>query len=199
VREAGGENGQFLGQINSQRRTTWDGVITPEEAGEVEGMFIITAEDTTGALVEFIHPFTLFVEEGFGFDDEFVGGGFRGDDDFMWEEGGMMVRPMPGDREGVVIGGWEMEFGFEEPDEPGAITRFFRTVFTREVEPEGWDETFLGAFTPEAAAMRGLQPERGVRWLGVFGAVAVGIAVIAVPAVIVIRKKRSKLDFDDEE
>jgi hypothetical protein len=87
----------------------------------------------------------------------------------------------------------------EEEDEASGITRFFRSLFTREVAPAEWDETFMGPFDAETARMWGFEADTEIRW-GVIAIIAgAAIALIALPVIIIIvKRKKHRFDFDEE-
>lgn len=165
--------GRLIGQLNAQRTAGFDGRFTPLEPGMHQGQFIVYGEDPTGAITELVYSFNIMVEPGW--DMNFEGGNWPDDRD----EGGM---------------GWDME----EPSETNAFVRLLRSVFTVETAPADWNEDSMGEFSSEAAAMWGMEPERGVRWLSFVILAGVVALVIALPIIIVVRKKRNRLDFDDE-
>jgi len=186
VSDAGGEDGIFVGQINFQRTTSFDGVIVPLEAGQQSGYFIVSGEDITGEIVEVVHPFTVFVDGGWGMDDYWgEGGGF-------FEGGGDMggMRPMfPG---GDMPPG-EINFCHETGDmlagewdwETGEFTA------THRMNPETgeWEELsssfdFLGFI------------RRPLVWGTAAGVAA--LAIIVVVVIIVRKKSRYSFDNDDE-
>jgi hypothetical protein len=108
-----------------------------------------------------------------------------------------MVRPMPEGGGMIIMDGDHM--GFREQEEPNAITRIFRSIFTREVAPEWWEEEFMGEFNSANAAMMGAQPETETRWSAIIAAILLVAAAIAVPVIIVIHKKKNRLKFDDDD
>jgi len=195
VSEAGGEEGMFIGTINAQRWSNFEGRFdAPHDPGEHQFEFVITAEDNTGEPIELRHPFTLFVEGGWD------GGGFDGGwgDDFHGGGG----RPFPGDGgwgDGMGMGGWE------EPSERGAIANLVRNIFTRPIAPEWWDSEFMGDFTAESAAMHGIdfeQADRGINWFVVIIPGVVLLAILAIPITILLvrrSKRRKRLLFDDDD
>ena len=93
------EAGMFIGTVNSQRTTNFNGTIIPFEAGEQRGRFIVYGEDVTGEIVELVYDFTVFVEGGMDFGD-FGDMGDMGDFGMMRPGGGMdgdmMFMPQPG-------------------------------------------------------------------------------------------------------
>ena len=78
---------------------------------------------------------------------------------------------------------------------------FFQRFFQREVAvaPEWWNAEFDGEFTVDHAAMHGIPTTRRINWLTTGGAVVALLLAIATPIIIFIRKKRSRLNFDDED
>jgi hypothetical protein len=120
----------------------------------------------------------MFFGDEIFFEDGFIGGG----------------RPMPGDRP---MFGDEMHMGLEE-EEPGAFGQLVRNIFTRPVEPEHWDEMFFGEFSPEAAAMFGMEVERGIRpWVFIAPPVVL-IAAGAIVVIVIIRKRRNRMLFEED-
>ena len=176
--------GRFITPINAQRFAEFDGRFTPLEAGIQEGKFIVRGEDNTGESIEFVHTFTIFVDEGFGFEGGDWGGAWG--DDFG---GGRL----PSGGRDV----WHEPFE-DEKNNSNAIVRFVKKIFTREVAPEWWDVEFMGEFNSESAAMMGVEPETETRWVILVCVVGLLATVIFVP-IILLRKKRSKLIFDDED
>jgi len=189
VTDAGGEDGIFVGQINFQRTTSFDGVIVPLEAGQQSGYFIVSGEDITGEIVEVVHPFTVFVDGGWDMGGWDEGGGF-------FEGGGDMggMRPIfPG-------------YGHDGDMPPGEINFCHETG---DMLAGSWDWD-TGEFTathrmnPETGEWEELRS--GFDFLGfirrplVWG-IAAGVAAIAIIIVVVtvIRKKpRHDFDSDDE-
>jgi len=191
---AGGEEGEFIGPLNLQRTVEFHGQFVPNEAGMQAGAFIVFGEDPTGAMVEVRYPFTIMVEGGWDMEGDFMGG----DSPDMWFGDDMMGRPFPGDGGDFHFdGGGRFPMDAAGQDEPGIITR----LFTREVAvaPEWWNSEFDGEFTTDMAAMHGIAPERQTRWAAVAGAIALVALAIGIPIGYVVRKKNSKLGFDDEE
>ena len=198
VTHAGGEEGEFIGEIRLQRLFDFHGQFVPEEPGMHEGVIVVTGEDPTGTVVEARHHFMVNIEGGFDFGGDFEGGDFPS----AWDDGFAIGRPMPPGRPGDGMmhfpgDGMGMDVWGEEPDEPGFVTR----IFTREVAvaPEWWDEEFDGQFNADIAAMRGIPLERRVNLVVVGIAAAIVVALIAIPVIIVLSMKRSKIDFDDED
>jgi hypothetical protein len=200
VTDAGGETGRFIGNLNAQRTVGFDGRFVPLEPGQHQGEFIVTGEDTTGAIVELRTPFNIFVEGGWGMDGEFgdweMDGGFDPGGG-MRPGGGMgIVRPGGG---GVYID--DGMGGFDNDRNNSGGGSFLRNIFMREVitAPDWWQEDFMGPFNPADAPMMGIEPTYEIRLGVVIGAIAGILAVIAVPVVIIISKKKSKLNFDDDD
>jgi len=200
VSGAGGTQGAFHGNLNLQRTLDATGDFIPLEPGLHTGTFLVQAEDNTGAIVYVEHDFNIMVEGGLDmgdWDGDFHHGG---DWPGAWDGGdGMMVRPMPdgGFGGGMFDGGW----GMEEEDESGAVSRFFRHVFRREVAPYWWDDDAMGGDFATMGSMMGHEAEVRTRWWAV-GLTALGvIVVIATPILIVKHVKRQRLlmDFDNEE
>lgn len=186
--DAHGEQGRFIGRIPAQRMASTDGRLVPWEAGNIQGNIIITGEDSTGAEVELIQPFFMFVDEGFGFGDDWFGGD-------EWHGGG---RPMPG------FPGMP-GFDDDEEDDANIFVRAFRAVFTREVyvAPEWWEEEWHGEFTAENARMMGIFPDVG-REVRLLTAILIPIGVLAlavgIPVIVIVKKRKNRLlDFDDED
>jgi hypothetical protein len=178
--------GRFITPINSQRFAEFDGLFVPEESGALEGKFIVYGEDNTGELIEVEHPFTIFVDEGWG--DGFHGGDWDG----AWSDGGF-GRPMPphGGRDTMIWG--------EEESSGGGLASLIRNLFTRDVAPEWWDEEFNGPFNADTAAMMGIEPDSVIRGAAIAVAGIIVILIIVTPVAIIVLKKRSKLNFEDEE
>jgi len=195
VTHAGGETGEFIGQVNQQRTVDFHGQFIPSEPGMHDGVFIVFGEDPTGMVHEVEYPFVINVEGGFDMDGDFMGGDWEG----AWEGGYDMGGGRFPDRGGggmMVFPGDDMGWGMQEVDEPGLLTR----IFTHEVltAPEWWSVEIEGEFTPAVAAMHGIQPERQTRWIAVAGAVVAVIIIIAIPVVLIKIRKRSKLNFDED-
>jgi len=78
-----GEAGMFIGPLRAQTAMTFSGRFTPLEEGEFPATVIIYGEDATGAIVEYVHEFTLTVGGGFvgGDWDGAWGDDYWGDDD----------------------------------------------------------------------------------------------------------------------
>ena len=87
----GTEFNRFIGNLPAQRQISYDGQFRPLEEGTHEGAIVIYGEDATGAIIEYIHEFTIFVDEGFGMGDwdfgEFPGGDWMWDDREWMDEG----------------------------------------------------------------------------------------------------------------
>ncbi|MCL1844388.1 MAG: hypothetical protein FWF77_00590, partial [Defluviitaleaceae bacterium] len=189
VTEAGGEEGMFIGTINAQRWSNFEGRFdAPHDPGEHQFEFVITAEDNTGEPIELRHPFTLFVEDGMGFD--FGDDMFMGDDFF---HGGAL--PFPDD--GMFFPDDGMFF--EEANESGAFFSLVRGIFMRPVEPEGWDETFMGPFSPESAEMFGVDADHRVRLWVIIAPIVVILLAVAIPLLVIRNKRRRRLLFEDDE
>jgi hypothetical protein len=190
VAHAGGEEGEFMGELRLQRMNNFLGQFVPKEPGMQEGVFIVTGEDPTGAVIEARYPFFISVEPGWDMGDDFMGGDFPDawNGGGRFPDGGMVIFPEDGGR-------FPMDMHGEE--EPG----FFTRIFTREafVAPEWWNSDFDGPFNADTAAMFGIQPERQARWIAVIGAAAAVIAAIAIPIIIILSKKRSNMNFDDDD
>jgi len=170
--------GRFIGSINAQRTIGFDGVIVPHHGGMLQGEFIVTGEDITGEIITLVHPFEVFVEEGWGMDDG-------------WAEGGGFRDPFDGGGMGMGMG-MDGFFDFE----------------TGEFIPSGyWDDNGEWVQTWEFDFETGEWREIGgsfdllgllrspVVWIP--AAVVVGLAVIVVGAVIV-SANRKKSESDDE-
>ena len=178
VSDAGGETGRFIGNIPAQRMASADGRFTPLEAGQHQGSFIVYAEDTTGEIISISHPFTIFVEGGW---DEGFAGGDWGEAWGDYRGEGMMHFPEDG--------GW----GMEEPAQENRVAQVLLSVFTREVAPDWWDSN-QGDF-----AQFGIEGETVINWPLIIIAVVL-IAGTAAPIIfLVARKRRSAMDFDDED
>jgi hypothetical protein len=186
VSQAGGENGQFVGNINSQRTTRFEGAIIPFEAGEQSGNFVVWGEDITGEIVELIHPFTVWVEGGFEFGDD----GFREGGGF--DDGGFGRPTMPGMEMGAMPPG---EINFDP--ETGAMLagswdwETGEFTATHEMDPETgeWREIGGGGFDFLALI------RRPIVWGPAIGVVVV-VAIVVI--VIVARRKKSPFDLDED-
>jgi len=171
--------GRFIGSINAQRTISFDGVIVPHHGGLLEGEFIVTGEDITGEIITLVHPFELWVEEGFGMD---------GWDDGGWAEGGGFRDPWDGGGMGM-DGFFDFETGEFIPagywDDNGEWVQTWEFDF----ETGEWRE--IGGSFDFLALLR-----RPVVWIP--AAVVVGAAIIVVVAVIVAAN-RKKSDEDTDE
>jgi len=187
VADAGGTDGIFVGQINFQRTTGFDGVIVPLYPGEQSGYFIVSGEDITGQIVEIRHPFTIFVE-----------GGFEGGE---WGEGGGFMPGRPGmdmGRPGIDMGGPGMAMGEAWCQVSGEMVQ---TGYICE-ETGMWVD--LGEWCPQTGAWLPFSTgfdfiafiSRPVVW---GSAIGVGVIGIIVAVVIITRKKKSRFDFDDDD
>jgi len=185
VSDAGGTDGIFIGQVNFQRSTGFDGVIVPMYPGEQSGYFVVSGEDMTGQRVEIRHPFTIFVD---------AGGGMGGD----WGEGGgrpgmgmEIGRPGMGIDMGPFIQEYEwcsvreemVSAGYWHPETGEWVPTGERCYDTWEwIEfNSGFD--FLGFI------------RRPIVWGPAIGVAAIGLIAIIV---VVARKKKSSFDFDDD-
>jgi len=184
VSQAGGEAGRFVGNVNNQRTVTFEGDIIPLEGGIQEGRFVVWGEDLTGQTVELVYDFSVFVEGGFDMGGDWLEGGGRGDGmmHFPGDEMGMGMMP-PGeihiDHEtgATLAGSWDWETG--------------EFTATHEMDPE------TGEW---------IEISRGFDFLGlirrpiVWGP-AIGVAVVAIIAVviIVVRNKKPRFDLGDDD
>jgi len=178
VSDAGGTDGIFVGQINFQRATGFDGVIVPLEPGQQSGYFIVTGEDITGEIVEVIHPFTVFVEGGFDMGD------FEGD----WVEGGGLRPAFPGGDMGMF-------------DARCSVTG--EIVTTGYIDPETGEFVMLGEWCHETGAWLpfddGFDFIEFIRRPIVWGPAAGVLAVVLIVIIVVARRKKPRFDFEDDE
>ena len=142
------EAGMFIGPLRAQSAMTFNGRFIPFEPGDFEGAVIIYGEDATGAIVEYVHNFTLSVSEGFGGD--FMGDDFMGGD---WDDA-------------------------------------WRDPWDEDMWNDGYDEGGEGFF---AGLWENLQ--RPI----VFGPIAALVGIAVITAVVLVRRKRMRLDFDEDE
>jgi len=171
--------GRFIGSINAQRTIAFDGVLIPLMGGELQGEFIVTGEDISGEVVELRHPFSLWVDESWGFDDMHDDG---------WREGGGFYD--------VHGGGMSMGSGFFHPEtgewtEAGYWDDNGEWVATWEFDWETgeWTQIGGGGFIDFIT--------RPVVWIT--AAVIVAGAVVAVVIVLVVQNRRKRIDELDSE
>jgi len=144
----GREAEDFIGNLRAQATIMFRGQFTPWEEGNFDGAIVIYGEDTTGAIVEFVHDFNLTVGGGMDWDD----GGFGMD----WDDGGFGMDWDDGGR-------FPMD-GFNGDGGDGFFANFGENI-TRPI---------------------------------VWGPIAGVVIVVVIVAVSLVRRKKSRLDFDEE-
>jgi len=166
-----------IGNLRPGFSITYTGQISTFESGRVEGAIVIYGEDATGALVEHIHDFAVEVMGG---GDMFEGGGE------IWDPGMDMGRP-----------GGDMGMG----DAWCPVAE--EMVQTGYMCEDTWEWISLGEWCMDTGAWlpydSGFSFGAFIRRSVVWGT-GLGIIAVAVIAVVVIRKTKSKGNpFDDDD
>ena len=180
--------GRFIGPINAQRTADFSGQFFPEEPGQQTGRFIVYGEDITGAIVELVHEFSIYVEGGFG------GGGDRfGGDGGMFEGGGGIVVGGPGFGGGS-DGERQYSYGWCPVANESVRVGYFDPETFMFVELGEWCmET--GAFLPFSTGFNFLEFIRRPLILAIGG----GVLLVAVIVIVVVVRKKSGSRFDNDD
>jgi len=167
------EASMFIGPLRAQSAMSFSGRFTPWEEGVFDGAVVVYGEDATGAIVEYIHEFTLNVSGGF------MGGDFGG----AWGDDG------------------DFDFGGRNPMQDGFFNEqgeWIQTGYWNEygewVQLGEWNE--FGEWVSFDEDSGGFLDfiSRPIVWIPV--AIVVVLAVVV--TIVMIHRKRMKLDFDED-